>query len=1231
MARIQFASFAEQACDLNVSVISGNLTADKADTYYFWLSYRNDVGWNLPSASSSSATVVADDGIRITIPSAGYQTGENILQYFISVNTEDDASTSKVLLVIDAQTASQIPISLPLNIDITEDEHLETEKSVTTANLPTGDDLLNGILRANTTNGKNYRYISSSSATADGDEVIAAATGRWHVYLDDFSCYLTSTTDSARGADTPLQLIDDTRSILNLEYALDGSAGKFRRYWVFNDNAAPILAGKRIGLTVNNAGEDVSASYVELLKTVFEGYFDKTTRELVTTLADDITSFSYLNIVEGYTADASQNNFLLERNIAQNQAFQFKVYPEFDISQISSSDIIPAFDSELSISPFIYANQGKQTDLGAFLGNAILSTDTNYRRVLPNTGLSVKVLSGSGIVENYFWSNVPESTALGLVADTSNQILAVNTNGSVYRVASLAGNEDQRALVSTTSGESTISSYSVESEGDNNPSITVTVPYPSAIRANYDDVIAGSNLGVFNAENINIYVRKRNSSGGAVVETRRFTANTPTNTTSDDFTITYNDGTIITNGTEPSTAFGLFSPSTPSVDTITNTTGTYFYDVAVSFEYEGNSVTSISHKVSDGCIDELSQSIAELTNTTRYWRDPENDAASLSAIPANELIQGANYPVLSDQNGDISFYTYDSSSSETIDGFDYLDVDNGTGRFVRVKGVDGNDGATGFGIFYTFSTSTSTNPSSGQVRFNNANYASVTAIYLSETDRNSTGISGLLNQVGDGSVLAFVDSDDPTRYAYYSLSSQTDNGSWRTFSVSHIANSGALSGDVTFAFALKGADGATGATGPQGPTGNDGNDGADGAAGINAFGLDYVFDSTTTSGPASGGLRFNNATIGSATELYLHEEEANAVDVSSVLDLLTTDSTFQIAKSTDNTVFHFFNIDSITDNGFDRTYGVSYLGGNGTLTDTDAVRVSFVIKGDTGATGDAGANGSDGADGTSGFGIDFEFDSGTSATPGTGEVRFNNANAASTTEIYVSETDNNAVDVSSVLGLINLGSPLQVIKANDSTTFALFEIDSITDNGTDRTYGVTALANNGTFSDTDVVRLTFSAKGDTGATGPAGGVDSFNGRTGVVVPVSGDYDFADLGTTPTTKAGYGITDVLGSTADTNTIAYTASVNLDMASLTGTYRTISLTGDLTLTSSNRAAGRQVVLRLLADGSTRTLTFPSGWVFLGTKPSDIAADKTGVLSLIFFGTADTDCVASWGVEA
>src|SRR5687768_1391667 len=98
-----------------------------------------------------------------------------------------------------------------------------------------------------------------------------------------------------------------------------------------------------------------------------------------------------------------------------------------------------------------------------------------------------------------------------------------------------------------------------------------------------------------------------------------------------------------------------------------------------------------------------------------------------------------------------------------------------------------------------------------------------------------------------------------------------------------------------------------------------------------------------------------------------------------------------------------------------------------------------------------------------------------------------------------------------------------------------------------------------------------------------------------------------------------------------TTAYGATVNLNMATLAGTHQTISLTGNIAFTSSNRGTGRQVVLRLLCDSTQRTLSFPAGWRFLGSKPATIAASKVGVLSLTFFGENDSDGLASWGVES
>jgi hypothetical protein len=124
------------------------------------------------------------------------------------------------------------------------------------------------------------------------------------------------------------------------------------------------------------------------------------------------------------------------------------------------------------------------------------------------------------------------------------------------------------------------------------------------------------------------------------------------------------------------------------------------------------------------------------------------------------------------------------------------------------------------------------------------------------------------------------------------------------------------------------------------------------------------------------------------------------------------------------------------------------------------------------------------------------------------------------------------------------------------------------------------------------------------------------------IPTIASSQVSGLGT----AAAAATTDFLPTTFSASAISYAASVTLDMSALAGGYRTIALTGDLTLATSNRASGRQVTLRLTCDATQRTLNFPAGWTFIGSKPSTIAALSTVVLSITFFGTAETDCVAA-----
>ena len=257
--------------------------------------------------------------------------------------------------------------------------------------------------------------------------------------------------------------------------------------------------------------------------------------------------------------------------------------------------------------------------------------------------------------------------------------------------------------------------------------------------------------------------------------------------------------------------------------------------------------------------------------------------------------------------------------------------------------------------------------------------------------------------------------------------------------------------------------------------------------------------STTTSDadPGAGFFRLNNATISSATEMYIDDLEFNGTDVSAWVqswdDVAGNDTNrgrIRISKANTLDTWMVFKVTgAITDASGYSKIGLSYIDTAGTFANNDKVFISFVASGEDGAIP----------------GYFYKFDTGTSdADPGAGEIAFNNGTYASVTEIYIDDADANGVTVSSDIltwddSTSTIRGFLMIYDINDRSTYARFKITGAsTDASGYVKLAVAHLASNNTFSAADELSVHFTAsgsKGDTGSTGATGSTGS-TGATG---------------------------------------------------------------------------------------------------------------------------------------
>lgn len=240
---------------------------------------------------------------------------------------------------------------------------------------------------------------------------------------------------------------------------------------------------------------------------------------------------------------------------------------------------------------------------------------------------------------------------------------------------------------------------------------------------------------------------------------------------------------------------------------------------------------------------------------------------------------------------------------------------------------------------FTFSMgTTNVDPGDGFIALNNATPASATEIYVDLQDTHASVITTWLDAIVAGGRLRLYRLDAPTNFAEYTVTSVTVVAGYRTITVTYVAGAGTFNGT-------------TGNTGLSYSFG-----GTTGLAGSSTISFKHTYSTTTTDAdPGAGIFRLNNATISSATQIYMDVLAYDGTDITDYIDSWddstnTVKGTLVLRSQLTPTIWATFNVTGVTTASGYRKILVTYVDSVGTLpTTTGDIFSSFVRAGDVGA------------------------------------------------------------------------------------------------------------------------------------------------------------------------------------------------------------------------------------------------------------------------------------------
>ena len=352
-------------------------------------------------------------------------------------------------------------------------------------------------------------------------------------------------------------------------------------------------------------------------------------------------------------------------------------------------------------------------------------------------------------------------------------------------------------------------------------------------------------------------------------------------------------------------------------------------------------------------------------------------------------------------------------------------------------------------------------------------------------------------------------------------------GRVNTVTVSNVATSSGSPGTATASFTE--STGALALGIPVGQTGMMG-------------GVSMQYSTTTADAdPGAGFIRLNNTSLNSATIMYVDDSDGTTDITAWVQSWDDADGAnrgiITIAGNPNpaSPLVTYKVTGAVTDASGYTKIPVVYLAGSTSISNNAEISLAFSPAGSSGVP--------------PGLGLKYSTTT-TDSDPGAGYIRFNNGTLASATACYIDDADLAGADIS---GLVQswddstttaLRGTITLVKETNTAVWAQWNIPGAPTNASGYTkQALTYVAGTGSFSNDDLVRLSFSRTGNLGSTGSQG-IQGIQGVKGDAPGVLMTYETA----TADSDQGAGKVWLNHGTASSATVLYMDDVEAGGASI-----------------------------------------------------------------------------------